>query len=84
MMTHALHSMRDAGGIQFGYLGCRDEVMAFYSACGWHRVAARERYVDRHGVVRDEPPGAPLMIHPVESELDQWPDGGVDLRGRSW
>jgi len=41
LMNRAEESMTDAGGIAFGYLGCREEVVSFYTACGWTRIFAR-------------------------------------------
>ncbi len=84
LMHTARRSMLDAGGIRFGYLGCREEVVPFYRACGWHRISAAERSISRDGCAREDPPGQPLLITPVESALDEWPAGRVDLRGRAW
>jgi aminoglycoside 2'-N-acetyltransferase I len=40
LMNRAAETMKDAGGIAFGYLGCRDEVVSFYTGCGWTPVSA--------------------------------------------
>lgn len=84
LMHAARRSMLDAEGIQFGYLGCREEVVPFYRACGWHRISVVERSISRDGSAIEDPPGQPLLIMPVESALDEWPEGTVDLRGRAW
>lgn len=42
-------SIADARGIDFGYLGCREAVVPFHVACGWVRIVAAERSIDRHG-----------------------------------
>ncbi len=84
LMSHAAESMADAGGVDFGYLGCREEVVPFYSSCGWHRISAPERSVSRGGVPELSPPGPPLLILPVNRGIASWPEGTVDLRGRAW
>ena len=84
LMTWAAQSMLDAGGIDFGYLGCREEVVQFYRSCGWSRVTAAERSIGRDGLAVDDPPGQPLLVLPVASELSAWPAGTIDLRGRAW
>jgi len=83
LMTRAVESMRDADGIDFGYLGCREEVVPFYLACGWERVSAPERSLDREGRPSMDPAGQPLLIYPVEPS-SVWPEGEIDLRGRAW
>ncbi len=84
LMDHAAISMTDAGGIAFGYLGCREEAVSFYAACGWTRIFAAERSIGRAGEPVFDPPGQPLLILPVGGQLASWPTGEVDLRGRAW
>lgn len=84
LLGAARRSMLDAGGIAFGYLGCREEVVGFYTTCGWHRISVSETWVDRTGVLRSAPPGGPILILPVGARLADWPEGAVDLRGRAW
>lgn len=84
LMHAAGRSMLDVVGIHFGYLGCREEVVPFYRACGWHRISVAECSVSRDGSVIEDPAGQPLLILPVESALDDWPLGMIDLRGRAW
>lgn len=67
LMHAARRAMLDVEGIQFGYLGCREEVVPFYRACGWHRISAVEHSVSRDRSAIEEPPGQPLFIMPVES-----------------
>ncbi|WP_224763650.1 GNAT family N-acetyltransferase [Salinibacterium sp. ZJ70] len=83
LMSAAVASMRDAGGIQFGYLGCRDAVLPFYQSCGWTRVAAVERSLDREGRPSTDPAGQPLLVFPL-GPSSEWPEGAIDLRGRAW
>lgn len=84
LMNRVASTMIDAGGIEFGYLGCREEVVSFYAACGWTRISAAERSISRRGKPIFDPPGQPLLVLPVEQRLDSWPEGEVDLRGRAW
>lgn len=84
LMSSATQSMLDAGGIDFGYLGCREEVVPFYRSCGWSRVLAAERSIGRDGLLVIDLPGQPLLVLPIASELAAWPAGTIDLRGRAW
>jgi aminoglycoside 2'-N-acetyltransferase I len=84
LMNRAEESMTDAGGISFGYLGCREEVVSFYTVCGWTRIFAAERSIGRAGQPVFDPPGQPLLVLPIEHRLASWPGGEVDLRGRAW
>lgn len=84
LMNRAAESMTSAGGIGFGYLGCRDDVVSFYTACGWTRISAAERSISRTGEPVLDPPGQPLLVLPVEQRLEAWPQGEVDLCGRAW
>lgn len=68
-----------------GYLGCREEVVDFYVACGWHRISARERSLsiaDGSPIVQD--PGPPILIRSALIDAGDWPDGEIDLLGRPW
>ena len=84
LMRCAAGSMSDAGGVEFGYLGCREDVVPFYVSCGWHRVSAPERSISRRGLPVLDRAGPPLLVLPVERELASWPEGTIDLRGRAW
>ncbi|WP_307453995.1 GNAT family N-acetyltransferase [Microbacterium proteolyticum] len=84
LMRHAAGSMEDADGVEFGYLGCREEVVPFYVSCGWRRISAAERFISRDGSPVVEAAGHPLFIFPVTSGVDSWPHGTVNLRGRAW
>ncbi len=75
----------DPAGVELGYLGCREEVVPFYTACGWTRVAVRESsrsILDGSPVVQE--PGPPVLVHPARRDVSTWPSGDVDLRGRPW
>lgn len=49
LMTLAAQTMREAGDVSHGYLGCREEVAPFYEACGWRRISATELSLARDG-----------------------------------
>lgn len=83
-LMHAAHrSMLDTEGIQFGDLGCREEVVPFYRACGWHRISVVECTISRAGSAIEDPLGQPLLIMPVESALDEWPARSASMSATS-
>ena len=84
LMQRAAQSIRAHEGIEFGYLGCREEVVPFYLSCGWSRICVGERSLGRTGEPVVDPPGQPILILPIAAPLEAWPDGDVDLRGRAW
>jgi acetyltransferase, GNAT family len=85
LMDAAAAAMRSRTGINAGHLGCREDVVPFYESCGWQRIAAPERHIDRlSGEVVENPPGPPLLILPITLALEDWPSGMIDLRGRPW
>jgi aminoglycoside 2'-N-acetyltransferase I len=84
-MQHAQQAMRDESAVEFGYLGCREQVVPFYQSTGWHRIYATERHASRldlQAVVTST--GSPLLIHPVRNGTAEWPTGDIDLRGAPW
>jgi aminoglycoside 2'-N-acetyltransferase I len=83
LMRKAVESMSEAEDIEFGYLGCREAVAPFYQSCGWTRVTAAERSLDRAGRPSADPPGQPLLVLALGSS-SEWPEGDIDLRGRAW
>ncbi len=84
LLAHAAQSMKDAGGIEYGYLGCREEVVAFYESCGWRRISAVEHSIDRAGQPVVQAPGPPLLTLALDPKPRSWPAGPIDLRGRAW
>lgn len=84
IMRCAVQSMITCGGVEFGYLGCREEVVPFYASCGWTRIVARETWIGRTGERVVDEPGSPIMVRPLSASNGKWPDGDIDLRGRAW
>jgi aminoglycoside 2'-N-acetyltransferase I len=85
VMAHAAQAMHDHGGVDFGYLGCREQVVPFYESAGWNRIHATEHHVsrlDQHSVVVSM--DTPILIYPVAKPTSQWPSGDVHLRGTPW
>lgn len=84
LMKRVAESLLEAGDIEFGFLGCREQIVPFYLSCGWKRITASERSVGRDGTLATHPPGPPLLVLPVGRDVGTWPDGMIDLRGRAW
>lgn len=83
VMHRAQQAMGNDTRIDFGYLGCRKEVVPFYENTGWRRVHAIERHVSasdagRHVLSTD----GPILIFPTRQT--RWPDGDIDLHGTPW
>ncbi len=83
VMHRAQRVMAEDPRIDFGYLGCREEVVPFYESAGWARVHAVERHVSMLDpsthVLSAE---GPILIFPTQQS--HWPDGEIDLRGTPW
>lgn len=87
VMSYAQQAMRDDDHVEFGYLGCRDEVVPFYERTGWSQVYAEERHVsmtDPRATVTSTT-GPLLVFAASENALGGgWPQGDIDLRGTPW
>lgn len=84
LMSVAGQSMQAVRDIDFGYLGCDEDLVPFYTACGWRRITATEHFIDRDGASVVERAQAPLLVLPIQRSFDEWPVGEIDLRGRAW
>lgn len=87
VMSHAQSAMRDDDHVEFGYLGCREEVVQFYERTGWSRVHAVERHVSMTDprVTVTSAAGPILVFAAVTgSQRHPWPHGDIDLRGTPW
>lgn len=83
VMALAQRAMRDDAAVDFGYLGCREAVVAFYQGCGWRRIHARERHVSiRDASETMTSDGHPILVYAAGGSV--WPSGEIDLRGTPW
>jgi aminoglycoside 2'-N-acetyltransferase I len=85
VMRHAQKVMRDKPGVDFGFLGCRKEVVPFYESAGWVHVYATERCLpraDQRTTVVTQ--GGPILICSAQRDASEWPEGDIDLRGTPW
>lgn len=68
----------------FGYLGCREDVVGFYKRVGWHRIHQKTRETDPRSRQWTISYG-PTLILPATAPLSAWPsEGMIDLRGMWW
>ena len=84
-MQRAQTVMRDEAGVDFGFLGCRREVVPFYESAGWVQVHDTERCLsrlDQVSVIVSE--YGPTLICSAKRHESQWPQGDIDLRGTPW
>ncbi|KJL17699.1 Nodulation protein A [Microbacterium foliorum] len=89
VMSRAQQAMRDDERVEFGYLGCRDEVVEFYERTGWSRVNAVERHVSMADATKTvmshrEPILVFAAVADPRGDAPSWPLGDIDLRGRPW
>lgn len=82
--TDTMQIMNDQGiiPIDFGYLGCSEEVASFYQSCGFTRISAHEFHLDRTGEPKVAEPGEPLLVFPLNTK--EFPQGDINLNGRPW
>lgn len=68
--------------VPFGFLGCRDELVPFYSRNGWQRLPG---VTVRHGAPWEPREqlrfDEPLFVLPVMADLADWPAGDIDRNG---
>lgn len=84
-MRHAQEAMREEAGADFGFLGCRKEVVPFYESAGWVQLHATERSLsraDQSSVIVSQ--GGPMLVCSSTRDASEWPNGDVDLRGTPW
>ena len=85
LLTAAQEATRRMAPAEYGYLGCREEVVPFYEFCGYTRRHLTERCHAHDGSGRVlETTGTPVMVCSGTRDKDTWPRGTVDLRGRPW
>jgi aminoglycoside 2'-N-acetyltransferase I len=83
-----LSALRDANcsfaPAHFGLLGCREEVVPFYRACGYTRVHSAIVDVSPLDAVTVSRSQGPTMICAGTEPVHMWPAGAIDLRGLPW
>lgn len=85
LLAAAQDAARSIAPADYGYLGCREGVVPFYESCGYKRIEVTERYRPRDGSGQMvEETGAPVMVCSGTREVESWPEGRIDLRGRCW
>lgn len=85
LMAAAQQAHRTAAPADYGYLGCREEIVPFYLSCGYTRIHATERCLSRlDQVAVVESTDAPLLICSATKETSAWPSGVIDLGGTPW
>lgn len=85
MMAAAQQANCTIAPADFGYLGCREEVVPFYLSCGYNHVYATERCLSRlDQATIVESADDPLLICSGTRGTDAWPVGIIDLRGTPW
>lgn len=76
---------RTIAPVDYGYLGCREEIVPFYEACNYTRIHATERFVsDDDQITVIEHTGSPILICPSLKVISAWPAGTIDIRGTEW
>lgn len=84
LLTTLQHSSHMCAPADFGLLGCREEVVAFYEGCGYTRINTVIRDISpRDGATVVESRG-PTMICSGTRSAASWPEGVIDLRGLPW
>jgi aminoglycoside 2'-N-acetyltransferase I len=79
LLRRAEEAMRDDLSLPFGFMTCRPEIAPVYLRLGWREVAGPT--VVGEGSEAKRYAGLSLIL-PLGD--DAWPDGAIDLRGRSW
>ena len=67
----------------FGFLGCREEVVGFYSAAGLERVHQSVHNLNPDSLEWETYHG-PTMVMPVHKSMHEWRDGLIHLNWMPW
>ncbi|HNK63608.1 MAG TPA: GNAT family N-acetyltransferase [Anaerolineales bacterium] len=79
LREHLLQNTR----VDFGFIGCHDEVVGFYKAAGFTRVHQSVYNLNPDSLTWETFHG-PTLILPIHRSLDQWKDGLIHLHGMPW
>jgi aminoglycoside 2'-N-acetyltransferase I len=75
---------RGCAPADFGFLGCREEVVPFYESCGYVRIHSLVLDVSPRDAMTLARSHGPTMICGGVRSVDDWPEGAIDLRGLPW
>lgn len=84
LLTELQGASRGIAPADFGFLGCREEIVPFYEACGYTRVEAPILDVSPQDAMTVVKGHGPTMICPGTRATGSWPAGTIDLRGLPW
>ena len=68
----------------FGYLGCREEVVQFYSSCGFERIERTETVKKNFSNEDMTRSGFPILICSITKDTSAFPAGDIHLHGTAW
>lgn len=84
LMTELHRVLIERTPVDFGYLGCLEEVVGYYQRVGWHRIKQKVQQIDPRSGEWTISAG-PTLILSAGAQLSAWPvNGMVDLRGMWW
>lgn len=84
LMEHLQKNLFEQFIVEYAFLQCREAVVGYYQAVGWHRIEQTTHEVDPD---TDEViiTNGPTMILPIHKSISDWQtDGEIDLRGLPW
>lgn len=84
MLVRLQEAIRTVLFADFGYLGCREEVVPFYTACGFRRLYTTETSVNRLTRKTVTATHTPIMVGSGLRPPAAFPDGPIDLNGTPW
>lgn len=70
-------------GVDFSYLGCRDEVLSFYLSCGFKQLKWLETRTNSEGQLVNEVCSNSLISDGFK-KVAEIPEGDINLNGRAW
>lgn len=68
----------------FGYLGCREEVVTFYSSCGFKRINRTETVKKNYSNEDMTRSSFPILICSITKDVSAFPAGNIHLHGTAW
>lgn len=77
-------AVRGYAPADFGFLGCREEVVPFYESCGHARIHSLVLDVSPRDAITLVRSHGPTVICAGTRSVDDWPEGAIDLRGLPW